>query len=68
MTAPTSPRPAGSWYGTVTAVGPPVQVVLDGDTAPAPAAYNAAYTPAAADRVAVMQVGAQLFIIGRAVQ
>jgi len=45
-----------------------VQVVLDGDTAPAPAAYNAAYTPAAADRVAVMQVGAQLFIIGRAVQ
>ena len=60
MTAPTSPRPTGFWHGTVTDVGPPLQVKLDHDAEPSPAEKNEDYAPTVGDRVLVVQVGAQL--------
>ena len=68
MTAPTGRRPAGAWFGTVTDAGTPMQVLLDGDDTPAPAMHNGAYSPAVNDRVVVLQVGSQMFAVGKAVQ
>ena len=62
MTAPTSGRVAG-WFATVNDAGPPVQVVLDGDDTPVPAARNSNYSPTAADRVYVVQLGRQMLIV-----
>jgi len=58
------------WFGTITDLGPPLQVRLEGDDEAQPATRNGSGypSPAVNDRVAVLRIGAQLYVQGTAVQ
>lgn len=53
--------------GTVTAVGPPLQVRLDGATTASAATRLAAYTPVVGHRVRVAVDGSSLIVLGQEV-